>query len=324
MRSGNALPGNVRRIGAACALACMAVAAGGVTVAAGTPPAGYAIVSSSFTAPPGVQTAASVTCPAPTMPQGGGAYVGGVSLGDYIDSSYPSGSSWSAAVTNASSTATQVWAVCANPQPGYTQVASAAIANPTMTQSSGSVGCPSGTRLLGGGASVSSTSSLVSLNSSYPTGTHWNVVVNNADPSTANTFKAYAVCSHYSLAATGYTIVVGAAVDNPAGRQTGTGFLSCPSGDSVLGGGLSSSVASTTVDINTTYPGLSGGGWQSWENNGSAADDTMTPYAICAHGVPGAGIPESPAVTLLPLAGAVAILGFGASTLLRRSRRRRA
>ena len=310
----------IRRVLGAFGLALLATVGLGGTARADTPPAGYTIVSTSFTAPPGVPTAGSATCPAGTMPQGGGAYVGGVSDADNTESSYPSGSSWNVVVNNATSATTNAVAVCADAQPGYVQVATAAVANNAGNQTSASKACPAGTRILGGGALANSTSTLINLNGTYPSGNGWTGVMNNGS-SSSETFKVFAVCSQYSIAATGYSVVVGTVVDNPAGRQIGA-FVNCPNGDSVLGGGISSAVPSTMININTTYTSGSGNGWSAWENNATASDNSITPYAICAHGVPSPGIPESPTATLLLLAGGMVAVGVGALTASRRGRPR--
>ena len=48
----------------------------------------------------------------------------------------------------------------------------------------------------------------------------------------------------------------------------------------VLGGGAYANSSGLSVNINSTFP-LSPG-WSSYENNGDAGDDSVTPYALCA------------------------------------------
>ncbi len=96
----------------------------------------------------------------------------------------------------------------------------------------------------------------------------------------AESFTVYAVCSKYTPGLANYGITVGSSVNNPAGRQSGTGQVACPTGTVPLGGGIAASSSSILVNINTTYP--TDNGWASWENNASASDERMIPYVICA------------------------------------------
>ena len=64
-----------------------------------------------------------------------------------------------------------------------------------------------------------------------------------------------------------------------AGAQT-PASVSCLSPTVPVSGGAFSSLGSTSVSLNTTYP--NGAGWTSYENNGSTLGGTVTSYAICA------------------------------------------
>lgn len=80
---------------------------------------------------------------------------------------------------------------------GATVVSSGASPNPAGAQSNAAATCPAGMRALGGGASSSSTSVLVNINSSFPIGsppTAWLVFMNNNSGAPA-TFTVYAVCA---------------------------------------------------------------------------------------------------------------------------------
>ena len=70
-------------------------------------------------------------------------------------------------------------------------VSTAAVSNPTNSQSFGSVQCPTGDYRTGGG--VFGFAGLAqNINSSYPSGNGWAAFVNNTGPATS--FTVYAVC----------------------------------------------------------------------------------------------------------------------------------
>jgi len=253
-----------------------------------TMPGGYLIVTSaSMTASNGTQTFGTVACPATSggatrSPQSGGVLVTSSSLGANIDASYPDVDrvSWDVYVHNNSgaNTTFRVYAVCAKPRGGYTQLSSASFTDPGGSQVGGTAFCPSGTKILGGGGVIVTGSLVANINSSYPSGTNaWHVDANNGS-STSTTFNVYAVCSKYGTRQN-YGVHIGAAVDNPPGTETAAP-ISCPAGQSALGGGVFSNSPSTAVNINSTFPFT--GGWANYVNNGTASDFSLTPYVICA------------------------------------------
>jgi hypothetical protein len=79
---------------------------------------------------------------------------------------------------------------------------SAAIPNPATSQSFGSISCPAGEYVTGGGAFGSSGGTVQAVNSSYPFKSvttllapdSWGVYMNNTN-STASTFFVYAICA---------------------------------------------------------------------------------------------------------------------------------
>jgi hypothetical protein len=254
------------------------------TTPSGTLPAGYVIVGGSFSAPIGLQSFGSVTCPStgrgtPRYPMSGGVLIDSNSVYANINSSRPSGRSWQGWVDNdtASAFTFEVYGVCALRKTGYTVATSAAQDNPPTTQSRYTEPCPRGTRILGGGTLGSSTSIGDSMNSSYPSGNGWHVDFNNATPDDQS-FTVYAVCSQYSLT-TGYKVVTGSPVDNAPGAQS-VAEAFCPTNTAALGGGVFSSSSSTQVNINVTDP--SSGAWVNRENNADTSDHSITPYVICA------------------------------------------
>jgi hypothetical protein len=136
------------------------------------------------------------------------------------------------------------------PLEGYQQVASALLNDPAGSQVTGTVGCPTGYKVVGGGATITGSSLSRNLNSSYPvSSTTWAVSVNNSSGTNA-TFRVYANCVKKVR---GYVIAVGTGVDNPAGTNA-EALVTCPTGKFPLGGGGLSSSTSTAVSLNTSYP----------------------------------------------------------------------
>ena len=290
----------IRVLVAGAGICATAVAASGVTkasAATGSTPRAYRIVESAvFTAPKNADSFGHVTCP-PTKsgvtrrPQSGGVRFDSTSLAANLGDSYPmsDGVSWGAHVNNTStSDATfTVWAVCAKPKRGYVQVESAAVANGAHHQDTGLAQCPVGTKVLGGGArslSAAATTSLnQDMNSSYPTtdgSTYgWQVAMNNGGSSSLS-FNVWVICSNYSVSKTGYFLLRADPLVNHAGTQMSIG-ATCPSGLSILGGGVYSSATSTNVNINSTYPATSTT-WQNVENNADSSDHALAPAMICA------------------------------------------
>ena len=246
-------------------------------------PAGYELVSATFTAATGVQTIGAVTCPititgVARVPLGGGVYISSTDLSANINSSYPSGRDWVADVNNASGfdTAFSVWAVCGKAPKGYT-VVSATFPNPAGGQSYNiTVTCPTGTKVLGGGGISSSLDLAVNINSSIPQDNGWAIAMNNESTS-SESFNIYAVCAKVFYR-TAYSIVTGAHVTNTAGTET-SWYVPCPAGESAVGGGGLSSSTSTAVNMNSSWP--SHGGWEVSENNATYVDELLTPYVVC-------------------------------------------
>lgn len=274
------------------------VLAGGTTAAAktstlGAPgastakPAGYKLVNSGFiTVANNAQVFGRATCPRMTTgairrPQSGGVFFTSSSLFANVNSSYPDadGVSWDAYVNNDSgvSSSFEVWAVCARPRTGYTRVETAGLINPNGSQNSFTQVCPTGKKVLGGGAYLTS-AGYANINSSYPSGNGWHVDANNGS-GFDETFDVFAICSSYPVSTTHYGVHVGSFVDNPPSTETPV-TLNCPTGQSSLGGGVFSNSTSTSVNINGTQPVT--GGWVSWMNNATSNDQSILPYVICA------------------------------------------
>jgi hypothetical protein len=148
-------------------------------------------------------------------------------------------------------------------------------------QAEGSVSCPAGEVVLGGGAYVDSSSLQANINSSWPeSATTWGAAVNDASNSGA-TFSVEVVCGDQPAH---YSIVESAGVDNPAGSDTGA-YAYCPKNVPILGGGTFASSLDTSVNMASSFPEQllypTKYLWQGDVNNGSSADDTVNAYAVC-------------------------------------------
>ncbi|MBV8301686.1 MAG: hypothetical protein JOY68_07165 [Candidatus Dormibacteraeota bacterium] len=163
----------------------------------------------------------------------------------------------------------------ATPPAGYTLVDSGAI-SAGNGQTNGSVSCPASTVPLDGGADVSSTSLLVNLDSTYPTATGWDVVLNNVSRASVS-FDVWAVCS---AAPSGY---VQQSISGTVVANTASGFgPNCPSGLSPTGGGALVDSTDTSVNVAGTYPTLfAPPGWETDFESHDSANVSAVSYVIC-------------------------------------------
>ncbi len=162
---------------------------------------------------------------------------------------------------------------------GYTLVSATFMAT-NGVQTLGRVDCPptrsGAVRQPQGGGVYSFSGSLgVNINGSYPNGTGWVAYVNNNSGSNT-TFAVFAVCAKPK---TGYTMVEVSGIPNPAGSQS-SGFVACPAGTRVLGGGGLSVSGDLAANINDSYP--TANGWHADVNNGSGSATTFNVYAVCS------------------------------------------
>jgi hypothetical protein len=158
---------------------------------------------------------------------------------------------------------------------GYVQVHSQPFSAGQFTQTRGSVICPIGTVVYGGGVLITATSLNANVNSSFPVGNTWVADVNNVGAPT--TFTVYAVCGQ---PVRNYRIVENGLFTDPAGRQA-TGTAACPGRTVVFGGGVLSNTGSTAVLINSTFP--EDNGWRTDMNDNTNFDTTFDVFAICGH-----------------------------------------
>jgi hypothetical protein len=250
-------------------------------------PAGYSIVTATFDLPNGAQTAGFVACPIKkgvrTVPLSGGALIDTGSLQANINTSYPTSGGWEVFANNGSGADSTfiVYAVCVTKPTGYLQQQSKAVANPANTQNGAGYTCANGDQLTGGGAESSSRSTLVSLNSSWPSGTsYWYVYMNNSSPAPA-TMTLYHVCAKLNVSKTHYQLIAGTGVTIPAFTETAVG-VECPSGLSTIGGGLLVGAGGGLgFTLNSSFPIT--GGWEGDENNATGSNTVkVTPYVLCA------------------------------------------
>lgn len=180
---------------------------------------------------------------------------------------------------------------------GYSNVNSAPVAVPPGRSSvTGQATCPSGTVPWGGGVGFTGgTASLgENISTSAPTATGWAGRYNNSGTRTGDHFVVSALCAARPL---GYT-VVSAQVDNPPGAVS-TATAVCPPGLQILGGGAASTAATSDVQLLSAWP-LDQGRYRTIMSNGSATDQQLTAFAICAVQPPGYVITTQTSTNQLP------------------------
>jgi len=259
------------------------IRAGARTAAAAETPPGYKVVTAGFTAPTGLQTAASVPCPAKTVVLGGGALIASNSVLANINSSIPHGNrTWTVKVNNASGadTSATVYAICAHKPTGYQQVTAPVIDNPGDTRTDEGALCPSGKKVFGGGAFSTSTSVGIAQSNSLPGKTTapttyaWAVTMDNLTKSD-NTFSAVAICGKI----TGYKFVTGTSQLVPVGAQV-EATATCPGTTVPLGGGVHAKTLDLGTSINTSAPVSNQ--WAAFVGNNTSSAVTITATVTCA------------------------------------------
>jgi hypothetical protein len=163
--------------------------------------------------------------------------------------------------------------------PLYAVAQSAPISAPSGTQTAGTVSCPAGTVVLGGGALVAASSPATTLASSYPmsNGGGWVAAVNNTS-GTAQSFTVQAVCAkrprHYAVLASGpLSVHAGSAA---------AAALPCPDAQRPFGGGAQSGSSSVAVGLQDTFPQREFNAWEVDVNNNTSADQSFRVFVICA------------------------------------------
>jgi len=275
----------------AVAAAGLAAVLGGASVSAAavvrtpagsavTAPSGYVIERASFTVSGSPNTAAGqASCPAGKVVWGGG-----VGWEDFFDndtlntSEFAGTSEWFATVNNpdTSTTAFRVDAICAAKPKGYQSV-STLVDDPAGTQTTGSATCPSGTVLLSGSVLSHGDTNSEYLTSEWPSSTR-TFTVSQENASTSDVpFGVAVLCAKKPA---GYTLVV-AHASAPA-LQAGVPVAACPSGTSVIGGGVHVATPQALVNPVASIDNNDHNAWLAYVENGTAATVAVAGYAICA------------------------------------------
>src|SRR4051794_5297901 len=259
------------------ALLATALSAGTVVQsAAAAPPPGYVLVDSGTlpSAAGGVRRTV-LECPPGLVPFGGG--VTTPLFGpENVNSSLPTPTGWSAAVSNPGGASTfEVTFTCGLRPKRYSIARSAAVLVPPGAQTSVAAVCPTRSDPLGGGGFSDAGVASVSMNSTYPVPGEW--VVNQGNASAGDTHvTAFAVCGHVrgsrlvsrpvSVLSPGLTL----------------GGVTCPGTKVPLGGGAFTSSTSLAVKLYSTFPTN-----DSWDvdlrnETGDGATVLWQPFAVCA------------------------------------------
>jgi hypothetical protein len=170
-------------------------------------------------------------------------------------------------------------AISASHPPGYKIMRSGPLNAPPGTfDSGGSVACPAGTVVWGGGVVfLGGTTSSLNVNTSQPSGSAgWEARVNNSGTTTVQ-FQVDAICANQPA---GYKLVV-KTVDNPPNVQSHAS-VTCPSPKVLLGGGTLSSADQVTGFLTSAWP-QSSVKFTGYMFNGTATDQSFTVEAICGH-----------------------------------------
>jgi hypothetical protein len=237
------------------------------------PPDGYVVVVGGIrTATHNSRSRGVANCPAGTVPLSGGVVA---AASDTVSTSEPDGTRWVAEVNNPTNVDTSfvVDAVCAKKPPLYAVVPATA-SDPAGSHLSLAAVCPAG-KPLGGGASSGSTSTAVSINSSFPQGGAWIAGLNNAS-NTSTSVSAFAVCGNLNH----YAVAAGPAISIPAGAII-SAQAACPAGTVPIGGGSASS-PSLGIDMTATAPTANDGSWIAREHNDGLLPALIVGEAVCA------------------------------------------
>jgi hypothetical protein len=242
------------------------------------PPPGYKIVRSAEAALLAhTRAQAQASCPAGTVPWGGGLVTESPDPAVTVADSFPDTTAWIGDVNNpsGSDTAFEVVAVCAKRPAGYSIVQGAGVTLPRMMEAGATATCPAGTHPLSGGGFVNA-GGIVALNSSGPDSQNWVFEENNATNVELVAF-AYAVCGHPHA----YRVVKGAQFTTAAGTRLGS-QATCPAPFVVSGGGVFTASSDLSANIAGTEP-FGRTVWGSFIANDTLSPVPATPEAVCVH-----------------------------------------
>jgi hypothetical protein len=145
-------------------------------------PKGYTQVESAVVPnPAGTQSQAVATCPAGTMPLGGGGFTSSSSTDNNMNGTAPSGKSWIVRQNNAGTTDATIGAIAVcGKMHGYRVVKGKPFPVDLGLEAGSFAACPAPTVPIGGGVVSGSKSVFVDFPGSFPTGNEWDSFINNS------------------------------------------------------------------------------------------------------------------------------------------------
>jgi hypothetical protein len=265
--------------GAALVGLAIASVAGAQALRATAPP-GYHVVQVQHTAPPGLFDAGGqAACPTGTVVWGGG------TQNDYANSTINTSeflgtTGWNVRVNNNAGNAQgfEVDAICAK-KPSLYKFVSHQFDDPAGVQKTGSATCPTGTVLLSGSVLSEGDTTNVFLTSAWPNGQHKFSAVQWNGSASDEPFFVYALCAKKPP---GYAIT---RVTQTAAALTGLvePETYCPSGSSVIGGGIQVVNPNPAAIMSASLVGAgSTTAWLGLVKNTGTASVKVTASVICA------------------------------------------
>ncbi len=272
------------RVTAAVGLALLAIAWLASVASAqplrATAPAGYQIVRSQFSAPPGLFDAGGqAVCPTGTVVWGGGT-ANDFANGTINTSAFLGSTGWHARVNNnaGSTEGFEVDAICAK-KPKLYRFASNQVDDPAGAQAHGSATCPTGTVLLSGSVLSDGDTTNVYLLSASPSGPHSFTATQENASTSDEPFTVYALCAKkppgYAIVRVTQTAAGGGGIVVPESY--------CASGSSVIGGGIQVVKARPAATMSASLVGAgTTTAWLGVVQNEAAASVKVTASVICA------------------------------------------
>jgi len=250
---------------------------------AATAPPGYHVVYKAFTAPQsGFATMGSAPCPTGTVTWGGGVSPFAWEVPMTLVSSYWNGAmpgSWVVDVGNGEpfTDSVDAAAICADKPKGY-KLAIASGDAPIAQLTGTNVICPRGKLLSGGFASTSDTIvGNIAAARPIPGSQAFQGFEANQHSDTDIPYHVYAICGAkppgYARRSASTTVA--------AGQQVSLG-AACPTGTSVIGGGIGVSPLANGALPEESIPDSGGAAWYVMLDNTTTQAETLTAYAICA------------------------------------------
>ena len=190
-----------------------------------------------------------------------------------------------------------------SPPAGYTSVEAQFTAAP-LAQTGGGVSCPGTKQPVGGGAYPYDNNTSVDINSSYPTGSSWEVWVNNNE-SVAVKIDVWVMCMRANVS---YSVATAQGYANAG--ATDYASVSCPARTVVVGGGAVAAGNNLGVAINSSLGNSLGHGQYDFTaamSNTSSSGDDFEVLAICRPKPLGYAIVDGSPVSAAP--GSTAEIG---------------